>query len=134
MATCAVSSTGSSDAGYLWTLRHSRAAAAVLISQGEAELYRLVTRQCIFRITDQFARIQAVTGVVASRTKQQSGEMSQIDAWPSDYSILDALSRYKHPFTASVKLHTSSPRALWDDLSANVPFQTGDSRCLQGSL
>lgn len=50
--------------------------------------------------------------------------MSQSDAWPSDYSVVDALSRYKQQFTASVKLHTSLARAIWDDLSANVPLRT----------
>jgi hypothetical protein len=65
-------------------------------------------------------------GGAAGRTKSDRvTEMSQSDAWPSDYTIVDTPSRYKQQFTASVKLHTSpATRATWDDLSANVPLQT----------
>jgi len=134
MAICAGSytgsCTGSSDAGSLYATALTRAAAAALISQGDAEpaeLYRLVTIRCIFRITDRFGRkLAAASGVIATgRTKSDRvTEMSQSDAWPSDSSTVDALSRYKQQFTASVKLHTSPARATWDDRSANVPLQT----------
>ena len=119
--------TGSLDAGSLWTTALTRAAAAAHISQGEAQLYRLVTRGCVFRSTDRFGRKLAASGVLASHTQAlvRKRRMSQSDVWPFEYSVVEASSRYKQQFTASVKLHTSLARAIWDDLSANVPLQTG---------
>lgn len=128
--------TGSLDAGSLWTTALTRAAAAAHISQGEAQLYRLVTRGCVFRSTDRFGRKLAASGVLDSHTQAlvRKSTMSQSDVWPSGYGVIDALLRYKQEFTASVKLHTRLTRAIWDDLSANVPLQTGVSCCLQGCL
>ena len=73
--------------------------------------------------------VRSETGCLWSHRQSHAGigaqsRMSQSHAWPSDYSVVDALSRYKQQFTASVKLHTSLARAIWDDLSANVPLRT----------
>jgi hypothetical protein len=104
-----------SDAGSLWTTGYiitalTRAAAAALISQGEAESSTdWLPGDAFFHTTDRFARKQAASGVNTSATKQ-SVRMSQIDgrlALHRRSIVDDALSRYKQEFTASVKLHTS---------------------------
>lgn len=76
-----------------------------------------------------YGSLRSDTGCLWSHRQSHAGigaqsRMSQSGVWPSDYSVVDTLSRYKQQFTASVKLHTSLARAIWDDLSANVPLQT----------
>lgn len=72
--------------------------------------------------------VRSNTGCLWGHRQSHAGigtqsRVSQTDAWPSDYSVVETLSRYKQHFTASVKLHTSLARAVWDDLSANAPLQ-----------
>ena len=78
----------------------------------------------------QHGSVQSETGCLWGPRQSHAGigaqnRMSQSDVWPFEYSVVEASSRYKQEFTASVKLHTSLARAIWDDRSANVPLQTG---------
>jgi hypothetical protein len=109
-----------------YNLALTRAAAAALISQGDAQLYTdWLPDDASFASRSGSVGKWLLPLESSPPVAPRVTEMSQSDAWPSDYSTVDALSRYKHQFTASVKLHTSpATRATWDDHSANVPLQT----------